>query len=220
MIRVTIVVEGQTEDSFVKNVLAPAMWPHQILLKSILLGHQGGRPSYERVKKDVLTYLKQDTTAYCSTLLDYYGLGRGFPGTPVAENLANVEKVELIERAVKEDICARIPEFRADRRFLPYIQLHEYEGLLFSNPPVFAAAISQEQLATQFQQIRDHFPTPEDINDHPLTAPSKRILAAYPQYRKVLHGATAAQAIGVGAMRLECPHFCTWLDRLAALQPL
>ena len=76
------------------------------------------------------------------------------------------------------------------------------------------------QLAGQFQEIRDTFPTPEDINDDPLTAPSKRILAAYPQYSKILHGTVAARAIGVAAMRQECPHFRNWLDRLAGLQPL
>lgn len=220
MIRVKVVVEGQTEESFVNEVLAPTLWGHEIYLTPILLGHTGGRPNYDRVKKDVLLYLKQDTTAYCSTLLDYYGLGHGFPGTPVADHLPNAAKAVQIERAVKEDICARIPEFRPDLRFLPYIQLHEYEGLLFSSPAVFAAAINQEQLAGHFQQVRDTFPTPEDINDDPLTAPSKRILAAYPQYRKVLHGTVAAQSVGIAAMRHECPHFREWLDRLAGLHPL
>jgi hypothetical protein len=223
VIRVQIVVEGQTEESFVSNVLAPTLWTQQIYLTPILLGvpgHKGGRPSYDRVKKDVLLHLKQDATVYCSTLLDYYGLGPGFPGTPVAGNLPNVAKAIEIERAVKEDICARIPEFRPDIRFLPYIQLHEYEGLLFSSPPAFAAAINQERLAGSFQQIRDGFPTPEDINDDPLTAPSKRILMAYSQYSKVLHGTVAAQSVGITAMRQECPHFREWLDRIAGLQPL
>jgi hypothetical protein len=163
VIRIMIVVEGQTEESFVAGVLAPALWPHRVYLTPILLGvpgHKGGRPNYDRVKKDVLLHLKQDTTAYCSTLLDYYGLGPGFPGTPVAENLPNAAKAEQIERAVKEDICTRVPEFRPDIRFLPYIQLHEYEGLLFSRPRVLAAAIEQEQLAGQFQAVRDTFPTP------------------------------------------------------------
>jgi len=87
-------------------------------------------------------------------------------------------------------------------------------------PGRFAAAINQPQLALRFQQVRDNFPTPEDINDDSLTAPSKRIRAAFPQYSKVLHGTVAAQAIGVATMRQECPHFREWLDHLAALQPL
>lgn len=64
--------------------------------------------------------------------------------------------------------------------------------------------------------MRDKFPTPEDINDDPVTAPSKRVLAAYPQYRKVLHGTMAAQAVGLENMRRACPHFRDWLERLEA----
>ncbi len=223
MTRVKIVVEGQTEESFVQTVLAPTLWPQQIYLTPILLGvpgHKGGRPNYARVKKDVLLHLRQDTHAYCTTLLDYYGLGPGFPGTPVPGDLPNSAKAVQIERGMEADICGCIPEFRPDLRFLPYIQMHEYEGLLFSSPPMLAAAINQERLAGHFQQVRDDFPTPEHINDDPVTAPSRRILSAYPQYRKVLHGTVAAQSIGITAMRQECPHFCEWLDRLAGLQPL
>ena len=223
MVRVSIVVEGQTEESFIKTVLAPALWPTEVCVTPILLGvpgHKGGRPNYDRVKKDVLLHLKQDTTAYCSTMLDYYGLGPGFPGTPVPENSPTTAKAIYIERAVKDDICARIPEYRPDIRFIPYLQLHEYEGLLFSDPQVFAAGISQAHLSAYFQQIRGEFTTPEDINDDPLSAPSKRVLAAYPHYRKVVHGTTAALAIGVATMRRECPHFRDWLGRLAGLTQL
>lgn len=223
MTRVNIVVEGQSEESFVKGVLAPTLWPQQIALTPSLLGvpgHKGGRPNYARVKKDVLLHLRQDTRAYCTTLLDYYGLGPGFPGTPVPDDLPSSSKAVRIERGMEADIRGCIPEFRPDLRFLPYIQMHEYEGLLFSSPVMFAAAINQERLAGDFQRVRDSFATPEDINDDPVTAPSKRILAVYPQYRKVLHGTVAAQSIGLAAMRQECPHFCQWLDRLARLQPL
>lgn len=150
-------------------------------------------------------------------MLDFYGLGAGFPGTPVPLNLPNIGKAIHIEQAIKADICALIPEFRPDLRFLPYIQLHEYEGLLFSDPPTFAAGINQARLSQIFQAVRDRFPTPEDINDDPLTAPSKRVLDAYPQYRKVLHGTIAAQAIGIETMRRACPHFRDRLDGLEAM---
>jgi hypothetical protein len=222
VIRVKVVVEGQTEESFVKDVLAEALWPQRVYLTPILLGvpgHKGGRPNYARVKKDVLLHLKQDQTAYCSTMLDFYGLGEGFPGTPVPLNLPNVAKATQIEQAIKADICELIPNLRPDLRFLPYIQLHEYEGLLFSDPPVFATAINQPHLAETFQRVRDDFPTPEDIDDDPATAPSKRVLQACRSYRKVLHGTIAARRIGIEAMRRECPHFRDWLERLEALAP-
>ena len=173
MIRVRVVVEGQSEESFVSSVLAPAFCERGIFLTPLILGvpgHKGGRTNYARVRKDVLLNLKQEKSAYCSTMLDYYGLGAGFPGTPVAGG-SSIQKVSRIEEAMKADICAQIPEHRPDIRFLPYIQLHEFEGLLFSNLAGFASGINQAHLAASFRTIRDSFATPEDINDAPLTAP-------------------------------------------------
>jgi len=215
VIRVYVVVEGQTEGSFVSDVLAEIFWPHQVYLNPILLG---GHTSYARVSRDVLKLLKQDPAAYCSTMLDFYGLGKGFPGTPLPPNLTNIGKVRRIEDAFKEDICNRIRDFRPDFRFLPYVQLHEYEGLLFSDPPAFATAIRQPHLSQPFQVIRGQFPTPEDINDDANTAPSKRVLQAYPAYSKVIDGTLAARAVGIPAMRRECPHFRSWLERLETLE--
>lgn len=217
MTRVYVVVEGQTEESFVNTVLAQVLWPRQVYLTPILLGRKGGKPSYARVKKDVLLQLKQDRTAYCSTMLDFYGLGQGFPGTPLSPNLPNLEKVTRIEQAVKADIVAQAPDLRADIRFEPYLQLHEYEGLLFSDPAAFASAIGQPHLAPRLEGIRREFDTPEDINDDPDTHPSRRLLGAYPAYRKVVDGTLAARAVGIDRMRQQCPHFHAWIERLEVL---
>jgi Domain of unknown function (DUF4276) len=218
--RVVVIVEGQTEEAFVNGVLAAVFWPDGILLTPILLGvpgHKGGRPSYARVRRDVLLHLKQDRAAYCSTMLDFYGLGPGFPGTPVPASMPAIDKAARIENAMRADFCELVPHLRPDIRFLPYIQLHEYEALLFSDPRLFAQAVRQPHLATAFQRVRDSFPTPEDIDDHPITAPSKRVLDAFGSYRKVLDGTTAARSVGIEAMRRECPHFRDWLARLQAL---
>jgi len=220
MTRVYVVVEGPTEESFIKNVLAQVLWPRQVYVTPIILGtsgHKGGNTNYARVKRDIVVLLKQDQSAYCSTMLDFYGLGRGYPGMPLEPNLPNLDKVARVERAVKEDIVAQVPHLRPDVRFLPYLQLHEYEGLLFSDPVAFAAGIGQRGLAEAFERIRGGFATPEDINDDAHTAPSKQVLGAYPAYRKVLHGTLAAQAVGIERMRRECPHFRDWVERLGAL---
>jgi hypothetical protein len=218
--RVYVVVEGSTEESFVNEILAPVLRPREVYLTPIILGppgHKGGNTNYARVKKDVLVQLKQDRAAYCSTMLDFYSLGRGFPGMPLPANLTNIEKVNRIEQAVKADIGAQVPDTRADLRFLPYLQLHEYEGLLFSDPAAFARGIYAPNLAASFQQVRNEFPTPEDINDGPDTAPSKRVVRLSPGYRKPLHGTLAALEVGVNTMRQECPHFREWVERLEAL---
>ncbi len=119
---------------------------------------------------------------------------------------------------MKVDIVAHVNDgFRPDVRFLPYLQLHEYEALLFSDPAAFAAAIGKPHLAHQFQTIRDAFATPEEINENANTAPSKRVLGAHPTYRKVLDGTLGAQGVGIERMRQECPHFREWFERLGAL---
>jgi hypothetical protein len=217
--RLFIVVEGQTEESFVRNVLAEALWASGVHPTPILLGRQGGRPSYARVKRDVLVLLKQDHGAHCSTMIDFYGLGPGFPGQPFPDrpSSSNLSKVRQVERAVKKDICSLLPDLRPDLRFIPHLQLHEYEALLFSDPTAFANGINHPNLARQFQRIRDEFASPEDINNNPETAPSKRVLSVCPSYRKVIEGTQAALAVGVLSMREHCQHFREWVEALEAL---
>jgi hypothetical protein len=223
VIRVFVLVEGPTEESFVKGPLADHLSRRQVYLTPIILGvpgHKGGRTNYARVWKDLLRQLKQDPTAYCSTMIDYYGLGLGFPGTPLPPHLGNLQKVEYIERAIKDDICARLPDFRPDVRLIPYLSLHEYEALLFSDPDAFAQALRQPKLAYHFHRVRDDFPTPEDIDDSLESAPSKRVIAIYSAYRKVIEGTLAAKAVGIDRMRQECEHFRHWLERIEALAEL
>ncbi len=220
MTRVYVIVEGSTEESFLKDVLGPTLQLREVYLIPIILGppgHKGGNTNYARVRKDVVVQLKQDLTACCSTMLDFYGLGGDFPGMPLPANLTNIEKVNRIEQAVKADIVAQLSDIRADVRFLPYLQLHEYEGLLFSDPAAFARGIYAPNLETVFSQVRNQFPTPEDINDGPDTAPSKRVVRCSPGYRKPLHGTLAALEVGIAAMREECPHFHEWVERIEAL---
>jgi hypothetical protein len=220
MTRVHVVVEGPTEESFIKTILAPVFWFRQIYLIPVILGRpgqKGGNTSYARVKRDVVTLLKQHSTSYCTTMLDLYGLGPGFPGMPPPPNISNIDKVIRVEAAIKTEILREVPDQQADVRFIPYLQLHEYEGLLFSHPAAFASGIGQPNLAGRFSAIRQAFATPEDINDDPNTAPSKRVVGVYPAYRKVLDGTLAAQAVGIQTMRQQCPHFHDWIGRLEAL---
>ncbi len=219
MTRVYVVVEGKTEESFVRTVLAETLWRNDVHPTAILLGrpgHKGGRANYARVKRDVLKLLKQEPDVYCSTMIDFYGLGAGFPGhTPPI--LSNIAKVQHIEKAVKDDICEDVPELRPDLRFIPDLQLHEYESLLFSDPIAFANGINQPNFAASFQDIRNSFDSPEDINNDPTTAPSKRVLSVCPSYSKVIEGTQAAMAIGILQMREQCQHFRDWISELEGL---
>ncbi len=115
---------------------------------------------------------------------------------------------------------SNVPDLRADVRFLPYLQLHEFEALLFSDPGAFARGIYKPHLTEALQRIRAGFPTPEDINDNIETAPSKRIMKLYAGYRKPLYGSLAALEVGINRMRDECPHFSEWVARIEALAPV
>ena len=215
-----VIVEGQTEESFVSGPLAEALALRQVYLTPIILGvpgHKGGRTNYDRVRKDILKQLKQDRQAYCTTMLDFYGLGPGFPGRPAPASLSSLAKVQRVERAIRDDICSQVPDLRPAVRFIPYLSLHEYEGLLFSDPEALAQSIGQPNFASSLHEIRSAFPTPEDIDDSPEMAPSKRIKDVYRAYRKVIEGTQAARAVGIPKMREECPQFRDWLERLENL---
>jgi hypothetical protein len=198
-------VEGQSEESFISNVLAPTLWGRSIYIQPFVLGvpgHQGGRVNYARVRKDIILQLKQQRRTYCSMMLDLYGLGADFPGMPVPTNLRGAGKADVIERAISQDILSAVPHLRPDLRFFPYFQVHEYEGLLFSDPDALARALRKESLSRELKLIRASVATPEDINEDPNTAPSKRIEQLYRPYKKVIEGTIAAQEVGLEAMRL------------------
>jgi len=101
-------------------------------------------------------------------------------------------------------------------RFIPYVVMHEFEGLLFSDCTKLGSGIGRPDLVPHFQKIRDSFTTPEEINDSSETAPSKRLLKLVPGYEKPLLGTLAALEIGLDAIRSACPHFHSWLNRLEA----
>lgn len=95
--------------------------------------------------------------------------------------------------------------------------MHEFEAMLFSDCAGFAHGIGFPNLLPNFQTIRDQFDTPEDIDDSPITAPSKRIEALVPKYRKPVLGIQGAAAIGLPTIRAECGHFRGWLEHLEGL---
>ena len=102
-------------------------------------------------------------------------------------------------------------------RFVPYVMMHEFEAMLFSDCDAFARGIGSPDLAPRFQAIRDGFASPEEIDDSPVTAPSKRIATLVPAYQKPIQGTFAIQEIGLDTIRDQCPHFRAWLERLESL---
>ena len=220
MIRLHVICEGQTEELFVNEVLMSLFLPKQILLQPSLIGkpgHKGGNINFDRLFPDIRNRLLGDPFAFCTTLFDFYGLAASFPGKELAKQQTAIDqKARCICEAMEFNLRQRLGEDPL-RRFIPYVQMHEFEGLLFSDPRAFAAALSRPDLHSRIASIRDDFATPEDINDNPLSAPSKRIQSLFPGYEKPLHGSLVALETGLDMFRRECHLFNDWIARLESL---
>ena len=227
MARLLIHVEGQTEEDFVKEVLRDHLVErgyHTVEARTVgnarLRQRRGGIRAWPSVRMDIARHLKQDRGCVATTLVDYYGLpqgeGKAWPGRARAANLPAAEKAQCVEAAVLADVTAAMGSRFDARRFIPFVVMHEFEGLLFSDCAAFSRGIGRPYLESGFQQIRDQFSTPEQIDDSPVTAPSKRVEALVPGYQKPLLGVLAILEIGLARIRDECPHFDGWLTRLEA----
>jgi hypothetical protein len=218
MSRVLAVVEGHTEQTFVTNVLAPVLGSAGVYVSPRLVGkpgHKGGLRSYQKARKDIVAILKQDAGSYCTTMFDYNGLPTDWPEYAKAKAMPARKAVEQAERALQEDIRAELGSSHAGR-LVPYVQLHEFEALLFSDPAALEQVIGQTSLAKKLHSIVKQCGEPEAIDDHAQTSPSKRIIWLVPGYQKVYHGALTVQRIGIAPMREKCPHFAAWVSRLLA----
>ena len=222
MWRLLVHVEGQTEETFVNEVLRPQLIGGfgYINVSARLLGNsrprsgRGGVRAWSVVSRDIVRHLREDEEAISTTMVDYYGMPLGWPGRAGARTLPFADKATAIEDAMSAYIAGELGSgFRRDR-FVPFVVMHEYEGLLFSDPPAFAQAVGRAGVAARFQAVRNGFATPEEINDSPLTAPSKRVLDIVPEYVKPFMGVQAARAIGLDGIRRQCPHFDDWVRRL------
>lgn len=222
-VRLNFIVEGQTEEAFVNQILKPHLRHLSIGVSARVVTtskqrgakYRGGLSTYAKARRDITLWTKQDRNkdVRFTTMFDLYGLPTDFPGyTAAAEKDDPYQRVEALEAALGNDI--------SDPRFIPYIQLHEFEALILSDP---------KQLDTQFENRADgiarlvtmasRFPSPEHINDNANTAPSKRIISEIPEYQgsKVSAGPIVAEKIGLSTLRSKCAHFADWLVKLESL---
>ncbi|ALY39440.1 DUF4276 family protein [Pseudomonas aeruginosa] len=220
MIRVHVICEGQTEEMFVNEMLAPVFFSKGIQLVPALVGkpgHKGGNFKFQRLQADVKNRLLGDRTAYCTTFFDYYGLPQGFPGKDTLVAHADIrDKAAAVQDAMVDELIRFIGQDPI-RRFIPFVQMYEFEALLFSDPEAFAIGVDRIALNQHLSAISAQFETPEHINNSPVTAPSKRIEALIADYQKPLMGTLAALEVGLDVMRARCALFNDWLTRIESL---
>jgi hypothetical protein len=233
-IRVNFIVEGQTEETFVRRILMESLAKSGIYVngaRSVETGRKrinkqniikpgkqktifrGGMPSFDKIKRDIERWLVEDRKAYLTTMFDLYALSSDFPKYDSAIKVKDpYQRVKILEDALKTEI--------SNSNFIPYIQLHEFEGLLFSDVKIMDDVLTPYHDYSKFEElkaIRKQFNTPEEINDGIETAPSKRIINLFKSYQKVTYGYQIAHRIGIDVIRKECPHFNEWMVKLGQL---
>ncbi|MBB4131630.1 DUF4276 family protein [Xanthomonas sp. 3075] len=214
--RVNILVEGQTEETFVRELLAPHLASFEVWITARIIetskGHKGGAVSYGKIVHQVKRWCQQDRQAVVTTLFDVYGLPGDFPGfmhwNPA---LPSPPQVNALETALAGGVN--------EPNLIPYLQLHEFEALLFSELTAFSYVGVPARVIDDWQTQLAQFVHPEAINNSTETAPSKRLIAGWPTYAKAkpLYGTLIALQIGLPQMRVSCPRFNAWVDRLEAL---
>jgi len=222
-IRLNITAEGQTEEAFVKQTLSKYLGDFNLStdVRCVLTSkdkrkhYRGGLISYSKAKKDIQTWLKEDNHSETrfTTMFDLYALPSDFPGFEASKKILDpYEKVIFLESEFEKDIN--------DFRFIPYIQLHEFEALLFSKiEELDIEYFYYENSIEKLKTLADNIGNPELINDRPTTAPSKRIISLIPEYEynKVSVGATVAGIIGINHLKNSCRHFNDWILKLELL---
>lgn len=221
MARLHVLVEGQTEETFVNTVLRPHLADLEVWVDARCLSTKrkirrrknvGGILPYDEAKADLERWIKEDWNedSWFSTMFDLYGLPNDFPKFDDAKNqLDPLIRVEMLENAFHDEINYR--------RFIPYIQLYEFESVLFSDPQKFKSEfIGQDEAINNLIQILEQATSPEHIDDTQEGAPSKRIIKEVPEYegRKASAGPLIAESIGIATIREKCRHFDKWLTSL------
>lgn len=216
MKRLIILCEGPTEQEFCKEVLAPSFIQFGIIIENPTIKKtDGGIASWQSIKKQLVSHLNEGD-AHVTMLVDYYGIKDhlGFPGWDASKLIdSKVDKMHCLFRQMSNDMPLHLQS-----RFHPYIQLHEFEGLLFSNVNAFLSYFNPEEInLVALRHASQGFANPELINNSPNTAPSKRLIDAIAGYDKVLYGNCIALEIGLKTIREKCPLFNAWLTELESI---
>lgn len=208
---IIVVVEGATEEGFVNLVLAPFF--RNLGIQVIARQVPGGMQKFDRVRQFVTFLLRDRSQPNVTTMFDLYALPTSFPNRAEArKKTIPVEKARIIEAGMKVKM--------SNERFIPYIQLHEFEALLFSDTNTLAENLEVSNARDWEKELREIDKTcqnPEWINERADKAPSKRLKKHFPDYDKPTSGPKIAQKIGLAVIREKCPHFAEWLARLESL---
>lgn len=220
-IEVVAIVEGKTEQVFIQKILAPYLGCKNIGIRATQVskpGQKGGDVRFSRVKRDLEGHLKQRTDTYVTTFIDYYGT-KEWPGLELVPPQASPEDIaQTVNNATKAQVNTLFSSQQAERRFIPFVAIHEFEALLFSDAEILAQQLGVD--ATEISSVVSACGSPEAINNDPQTSPSNRLnnWSANNDFLKTTTGISVAEKIGIEKMREKCPLFNNWLETLEDIQ--
>lgn len=214
--KVLVLAEGPTEEKFIKRVLSPYLISKDIYLiptiittKKELRGpdHKGGVKSYSQVKKDLRPLFYDTSADIVTTMIDYYALPSDFPSYDQRPDGTCYARVEFMEDQFSTDIN--------HTKFLPYLQLHEFETLVFASEDKLPIAfVNEDRKIREITAINNSVASPEEINENPNSAPSKRLKRIFPEYQKTFHSQLILSQANIDDLRAKCTHFNSWLTEL------
>ena len=217
MKRLVIIAEGETEESFVNNILCPFFCSKGIYnsIQCFKTKHShGGMSKYSYIKKDILNIIYEKDVVV-SMMIDFYRLPSDFPGfNDLKVTQTHQEQANLLETRIKKDL--ENSQNKLFDNFIPYIQLHEFEALVFASISGIDSLFERSEMDYNgLMNVIQQYPNPEDINNHPDTAPSVRLKKLISGYNKVLHGIDIINTVGMAELLEKCPRFKTWIESMA-----
>lgn len=208
MKRLVFIVEGDTEIILVQNHIVPHLYGlgfknsmhAQTIITNRKQHKKGGVTNYDKFRNEIKRTLAQGNVIV-TTIIDFFRLPENFPGFTVDST-----KISRIEAAICDD-------FDNNNDFIPYIQRHELEALMFSDRSGFELVVDDKNKLRKIDAIFDQYPNPEDINNNPETAPSKRLQKIF-NYDKTSDGELIFNMIGIDNMLRKCPRFAEWINKI------
>lgn len=218
MKRIIMICEGQTEQAFAKtNLVLPLINIGIHLQTPLIKASRGGIVRWSKIKNQIETHLKSDREAYVTTFIDYYGMYSKyeFPGWEDAHKIIDRNnRMDSLENSMLADISA---DYR--NRFIPYLQLHEFEGLLFNDINIIYSQIPNNDIVgkAELEETFANYENPEMINNNRDTSPSHRLQRIIRGYNKVVYGDILSEAIGLARIRSKSPRFNQWISKLESV---
>jgi len=226
VIRLRILVEGEAEEDFVNEVLAPHLLEaNRIIVSATGVGEtKGGRGivGWKAALRHIRNSLREDGELYVTTLVDYYALPHSWPGRKDASALHYANRAAFMNAQITQAVATEMGDDWRGHRFIPNVLIHEFETLLFSDPCATARAIGIADLEAAMSEILRDFDSPEQINDSKATCPSQRLMTIFAnndwgRYEKPIHGNVAILEAGFDTIKRQCPQFGAWLSRIESL---